>query len=512
MQTDYLIFIVSGLILLSVFTARILNNVGLPALLLFMGVGMLAGSEGPGGIFFEDLELSKTIGTGALLVILFSGGLDTHWPNVRNSLKPALSLATTGVLITAVLTGLFAWYFLQFEIWQAFLLGSIISSTDAAAVFSVMRAKSLDLKGRLKSLLELESASNDPMAIFLTVVFIELLTVPDFSFFSLVKLFLLQWVLGGAVGYFSGRALVYTVNRLHLPYEGIYPVFMAAAAGFIYAGTALLQGSGFLAVYIAALTAGNSEFIYKRTTFRFFDGLAWMSQIMMFLTLGLLVYPSKVLPVLEEGIGVSLFLMLVARPLSVFASLAFFRFSLREMLFVSWVGLRGAVPVILAIFPLLAGIDGADKIFYIVFFIVITSAVFQGWSIPAAASFLKVKKEHVRTNAGISGALAMLEDSSKDISDIIVSFGSYADGKTLIDLKIPGNSLVILINRGGQYIIPKGSTVLEGGDVVLMLVDKNDESRVKEIFLRPGASEAAKKKSQGSAVSDTDPGSTDHSG
>jgi len=482
MSIELLLLLLSTLILISIFSAVAFNNLGVPSLLLFIGVGMLAGSEGPGGVFFDDPGLTKSVGSAALVMILFSGGLDTHWSSVRLSVKPAAVLASAGVLLTAGLTGFFTWIILDLDIWTALLLGAIVSSTDAAAVFSVLRARSIDLKGRLKSMLELESGSNDPMAIFLTVALIDIITVPDFSVLSFMKLFFLQWALGSASGFLSGHLIVWVVNRLHSPYEGIYPVFMAASASFVYAGTALLDGSGFLAVYIAAIVIGNKDFVHKRSTLRFFDGIAWMSQITMFLTLGLLVYPSRIIPVIPEGLTISLFLIFAARPVSVFISLVWFNFSLREILFVSWVGLRGAVPVILALFPLLAGVSGADTIFNIVFFIVLTSALIQGWSIPAAARFLSVDKITQKAKSGLHEAMAMIEDSSKEITDIIVPFGSKAEGRSLVSLKIPEKSLIILINRGGEFIIPKGSTMLEGGDVILMLMDKNDEASVRNIF------------------------------
>src|SRR6185295_1976295 len=341
--------------------------------LLFIVLGMLAGSDGPGGIPFDDAHLAQSLGVVALALILFSGGLDTEWASVRPVLGKGLALSTVGVLITAILVGLFAKVVLGFSLLEGVLLGAIVSATDAAAVFSVLRARSVGIKGHVRPLLELESGSNDPMAVFLTTGLIGIMTHPGESVFSLIPMFIQQMALGAALGYAMGKLIVLTINRLALEFEGLYPVLTLSLILLTYGAVAALGGNGFLSVYIAGLIMGKNDFIHKRSVTRFHDGLAWLMQIAMFLALGLLVFPSHLLPIVGLGLLSSLFLMLIARPVSVLVTLAFSRMGLNEKLMISWVGLRGAVPIVLATFPLLAGMPKSEIIFDLVFFIVLTS-------------------------------------------------------------------------------------------------------------------------------------------
>ncbi|MEP0822810.1 MAG: potassium/proton antiporter [Ignavibacterium sp.] len=480
---EYILLAGSVLILISTAIGKLSDNLGVPTLVLFLVVGMLAGSEGPGGIQFDDPGLASSIGIVALVFILFGGGLDTKWHDVRRVLVPAVGLSTFGVLVTALTVGGFTYYFLDVPIEYGFLLGSIISSTDAAAVFSVLRSKNVSLKGRLRPLLELESGSNDPTAVFLTAGFLSIIRTPETTFVNLLGLFVVQMGLGGVLGYFMGRAMVVLLNRLRFSYDGIYPVFALAFACLIYASTAVLGGSGFLAVYIAGIVLGNSEFVQKKSLFRFFDGLAWLSQIGMFLALGLQVFPSRLVPVITIGLLVSGFLMFVARPLSVFVMLAPTQFDWREKLFISWVGLRGSVPIILATFPLLAGIPRADLLFNLVFFIVLTSALLQGWSIPLAARLLGLatplerKKSHPLEFEPMAG-------SDTELVDLTVPYHSDVVGKSIVELGLPPNSLIVLIGRGDQYLVPSGGSVFEPGDTILILVNKADLPVVREILSR----------------------------
>jgi cell volume regulation protein A len=363
------------------------------------------------------------------------------------------------------------------------LLGAVVSSTDAAAVFAVLRSKNVSLRGQLKPLLELESGSNDPMAVFLTVGLIQLVTTPQTSLGSIVLLFVFQMGLGAAFGLGSGRAMVLILNRLRLSYEGIYPVFSLAFAALIYGATAAAGGSGFLAVYVAGLVAGNSEFVQKKSLLRFFDGLAWLSQITMFLTLGLLVFPSHIVPVVGAGLLLSAFLMFVARPASVFVSLVFTTMHWREKAMVSWVGLRGAVPIILATFPLLAGLPDAELIFNVVFFIVLTSALLQGWSIPAAARLLKLDAP-LEQKRRYPIEFAPVEGVDTELVDLIVPYNSAAAGKSIIELGMPQDSLIVLISRNDNFIVPSGGTVLQEGDTILVLVNKNNLSEVRAILAK----------------------------
>jgi cell volume regulation protein A len=483
MALEYLLLVGSILILASVAIAKLSDNLGVPSLLLFLGIGMLAGSEGPGGIYFDDAGLAQSIGIIALVFILFAGGLDTNWRQVRPVCWRAASLSTLGVSLTAFAVALFASIVLDLSLLTGLLLGAVVSSTDAAAVFAVLRSKNVSLRGQLKPLLELESGSNDPMAVFLTVGLIQLVTTPQTSLGSIVLLFVFQMGLGAAFGLGSGRAMVLILNRLRLSYEGIYPVFSLAFAALIYGATAAAGGSGFLAVYVAGLVAGNSEFVQKKSLLRFFDGLAWLSQITMFLTLGLLVFPSHIVPVVGAGLLLSAFLMFVARPASVFVSLVFTTMHWREKAMVSWVGLRGAVPIILATFPLLAGLPDAELIFNVVFFIVLTSALLQGWSIPAAARLLKLDAP-LEQKRRYPIEFAPVEGIDTELVDLIIPYHSDAAGKSIVELNLPSDSLIVLISRADNFIVPSGGTVLQEGDTILVLVNKNNLSEVRAILAK----------------------------
>lgn len=478
MPLDYLLLSGAILIIISVVFAKVFDNLGLPTLILFLALGMLAGSEGIGGIYFDDANLAQSIGIIALIFILFSGGLDTSIQEVKPVKFQALSLATLGVFISAVIVGVVAAYLLDIELRYGLLLGAIISSTDAAAVFNVLRSKNVSLKKNLRPLLELESGSNDPMAIFLTIGMIQLIQEPTTDFWSLLWLFIKQFGIGGIVGLTMGRVIVYLMNKIKFDYEGIYPVLFLAFAGMVYAVTNVLGGSGFLAVYLAGIIIGNKEFVHKKSLKRFFDGLAWLGQIGMFLTLGLLIFPSHLLPVIGIGLILSAALMFIARPIAVFLSLIFTKVKLKEKLFTSWVGLRGAVPIILATFPLIAGVKYADLIFSIVFFIVLTSALLQGWSLTYVAKLLKVDAPIFKK------VRSPIEFESKpgdenDLYDFIISDNSLLVGKSIVEIGLPKESLIVMINRNEQYIVPTGGTIIEKGDILLILSNKKTINEVK---------------------------------
>lgn len=480
-MNEYLLVIVSILLLVSVLVSKISDRFGVPALLLFLLLGMLAGSDGFGGIYFDDPGLAQFIGVIALVLILFSGGLSTEWNQVRPVIKEGLLLSTFGVLITALIVGLFASAVLGLSLIEGLLLGSIVSSTDAAAVFSVLRARGISLKGQLKPLLELESGSNDPMAIFLTIGLIQLITQPDLSAWSLVVLFIRQMVLGAVFGYALGRGMVFLINRVKLSYEGLYPVLTLALVFLAFGLAAVLGGSGFLAVYIAGIVMGRYDFIHKRSLARFHDGLAWIMQITMFLTLGLLVFPSRLLPIIGIGLLTAGCLMFVARPASVFVSLLPSSMNWREKLFVSWVGLRGAAPIILATFPLLAGLQQAELIFNVVFFVVLTSVLLQGTSIPLVAKWLKLdapqspKRVYPIEYTPMGGF-------KSELKELPVVRESGMHGKAIVELGLPADFLVILIARENDFVIPGGGTVLQGGDTLLVLSDQKSFDEVETRF------------------------------
>jgi cell volume regulation protein A len=386
-----LIFIVfSVLVILSILTIKLSNRFGIPSLVLFLAIGMLAGSDGIGGITFDNPSLVQSLGVIALVFILFAGGLDTEWAEVRPILWQGLSLSTIGVLLTALLVGVFVSWIQGFSFLEGLLLGAIVSSTDAAAVFMVLRARNAKIPRRLIQLLEFESGSNDPMAAVLTIALIRLLTEPATSFGELVLFFVMQMVVGTVIGITMGVIMRRTLNALDLELEGIYPVLSVALVLLTYGLTAYLNGSGFLAVYLAGLIMQRKPFTHQQSILRFHDGLAWLMQVTMFLMLGLQVFPARLVPIAWAGLLISLILIFVARPASVHTALAFSPMSYREQTLVAWAGLRGAVPIILATFPMLAGIKQADTIFHLVFFIALTSVVIQGTAIPFLARVLKI--------------------------------------------------------------------------------------------------------------------------
>lgn len=478
---DILLLIGAILIIISILIAKVFHNIGIPTMLLFIVVGMFAGSEGIGGIYFDDALLAQSIGIIALVFILFSGGLNTNWSESKVVLKPALILATVGVLLTAIVVGICVMLIFNTSFLWGLLVGSIISSTDAAAVFSTLRTGNLELKGKLKSLLELESGSNDPMAVFLTIGTIDLLLLPEGTFFHITFIFFIQLGVGVALGFLGGKTMAYLINKLNFFYEGIYPIFALSIALLIYSLTSFIGGSGFLAIYIAGIILGNVNFVHKRTLIRFFDGLSVLSQITMFLTLGLLVFPSDLIPIIGVGFLLSAILIFIARPVSIFITLIPFKFNFREKAFTSWVGLRGAVPIILATFPLLAGVTNSRLIFDVVFFIVLTSALLQGWSINLVAKLLNLANPLPKK---IAIPLEFSSDAKNDteLIEIIVPNNSQIEGKQIVDLNFPKDSRIVLVIRDDKNLIPSGGTILEGGDVLLLLANKKTNDLIKEIF------------------------------
>ena len=461
------------LALLSIVSSKLSDRFAVPAFLLFLTIGMLAGSEGLGGIYFDNYRIAKSIGVVALIFIIFSGGLDTTWKTVKPLLLPGLILSTAGVVMTALIVGVCAMGIFKFSLAEGLLLGAIVSSTDVAAVFSVLRLRKISLKGHLKPLLELESGSNDPMAVFLTLGFLGIITRSGSSFLQLLPLFVLDMGIGLLLGYAMSRLCVELVNRIKLEYEGLYPVLTIALVLLTYSLTTLTRGNGFLAVYVLGLMMSREEFVQKRSLIRFHEGMAWLMQITMFLTLGLLVFPSQIVPVVGSGLLIAVILIFLARPLSIFVCLLPFNFRFPEKVMIAWVGLRGAVPVILATFPLLAGIPQAHLIFNVVFFVVVASVLIQGTSIPMVSRLLGVNAP-LGARRRYPLEFEQMKGIDASLTDLIVPFDSDAAGKKIADLKIPQKALVVLISRGEKFIVPNGSTVIEGGDVFLVLADEPD--------------------------------------
>lgn len=470
----------ASLLIVSILASKTSGRTGVPALLLFLFIGMLAGSEGLGGIYFDNYNAAQSVGVVALIYILFSGGLDANLSSIRSVALGGALLSTVGVVITAGAVGLFSHYVLSFSWLEAMLLGAIVSSTDAAAVFTVLRSKGLGLKNRIKPLLELESGSNDPLAVLLTVTLIGLAVETSGTSTQIAINFFQQILFGAAFGYGAGKASVWTLNRVNLEFEGLYPVLTISVVALVFGLSQLAGGNGFLAVYLLGLVLSNNRFVHKRSLLIFHDGIAWLSQIVMFLCLGLLVFPSQLPPLAGPGILLALFLILVARPAGVFISLIKQGYSMREKLFISWVGLRGSVPIILATYPLVAGLPEANKIFNLVFFVVVVSVALQGTTLHRMAKLFKVEeKEKLRPRYPIE--FIPNTTSKNDLLEVEVPATSSKVGKSIIELNLPKNILIVLMQRHGETFVPNGSTILESADSLLVLADSNQAQRVRAI-------------------------------
>ena len=480
---DAVILVTGILLLLGIISSKFSSRFGVPVLVLFLLLGMLAGSEGIGRIEFEDYRLAHAIGSLALALILFDGGLSTSLSGIRLVWKHSSVLATFGVLITSLITGIFAAWILELSLLQGLLLGSIIGSTDAAAVFAVLRSGGVALPERLQATLEVESGSNDPMAIFLTIGCIQLLTGQMELGPDLVWLFLKQMLIGGVVGLAGGRIAVWAVNQINLEIGGLYPVLAGAFAFLIFGVAARFEGSGFLAVYLAGIVIGNSRLVYKRGILMFHDALAWLSQITMFVVLGLLSFPSRLWAVAGQGLLITVVLCLVARPVAVGLSLVPFRFNLRELTFLSWVGLKGAVPITLATFPLLYAVPQASLLFDVVFFVVVVSAVVQGWSLPVVARWLGLALP-AQSPAPVSLELSSLRHMEGDIVDYTIGADSRAAGRLVQELALPEGVVIAIIAREQRLIPPQGRTRIEPADHVIVVLQPDVRPLVNRIFSR----------------------------
>ncbi|HEX7362192.1 MAG TPA: potassium/proton antiporter [Bryobacteraceae bacterium] len=469
---EQLLIVTGVLLLLAVLASKASNKLGIPALLLFLLIGMVAGSEGPGKIPFDNASLAQFAGVIALAFILFAGGLDSSWPSVSPVLWQGLSLASIGVFLTAFLAGSFAAYLFNLSWLQGLLLGSIVSSTDAAAVFSVLRSQRISLKGRMQPLLEFESGTNDPMAVFLTLGLVQVLTLPGHGLVLLVPLFAEQMGIGAVVGFAAGKSGVWLMNWIKLDVEGLYTAITVCIVLLGYGVTAALGGSGFLAVYLAGLVMGNSDFVHRRSLTRFHDGLSWLMQIALFLVLGLLVFPSRLIPLAAVSVLFTFFLIVVARPVSVFVALALAKLHFRQKLFVSWVGLRGAVPIVLATFPLLGGVPQADLYFNIVFFTVAISVLVQGTTIGWVAKRLNLEIPSSGTDRRFPPGVA----------EIWIGPESPAAGKQLVTLHIPRDAHIMLLARGSEHLLPRGSTILNVGDILSVVATPEALAKVRAIL------------------------------
>jgi potassium/hydrogen antiporter len=480
---DSLILVTGMLLLLGIASSTFSARLGVPVLVLFLGLGMLAGSEGIGGIVFVDYALAHGVATVGLAVILFDGGLRTPLSAVRPVWKPSVLLATVGVLVTSAITALAAMWILNISLLEGLLLGSIVGSTDAAAVFAVLRSGGVRLPDRLAATLELESGSNDPMAIFLTISCLDLLLgqVPFGP--ALLLRFVMQMGIGAIIGLSVGFAAVRVVNRINLAAAGLYPVLVMAFGLLTFGLAAWLGGSGFLAIYLAGIVLGNNRIAFQRGIFLFHDAAAWLSQIVLFILLGLLSFPSRLIAVGPQGLLLGAVLIFVARPVAVAVSIFAFRFHWREMLFLSWVGLKGAVPITLATFPLMAGAPRASLLFDIVFFVVVVSALLQGWSLTYVAYWLGLQRP-AEPEPPVTLEISSMRHVEGDIVDYAVSEDSRAAGRLVRELALPEGVVIAMIAREDQIIPPQGRTRIEAGDHVILVLRPGTRLLVDRVFAR----------------------------
>ncbi|MUK88631.1 potassium/proton antiporter [Ornithinibacillus sp. L9] len=476
MPIGSLLFLFAIMLLTGVLATKFSTRLGLPALVLFLLGGMLLNRY----FYFDNVELTQLIGIMALIIILFDGGTQTKWDHIRPVIGAASVLATVGVLLTSTLTGLAAVYIFDFSLLEGMLFGAIVGSTDAAAVFSVLGSKNFNK--RLTATLEAESGSNDPMAVFLTVALIELIQIPDSSIWVAVGSFFVQMGLGLAFGLLLGKFTVTVINHIKLDTSGLYPVLAMGAAVFTYAFTDTLGGSGLLAVYVMAVFVGNSDLTYRFTIIRFNEGFAWMMQIVMFTLLGFLVFPNELVDVIWQGILLAIILMFIARPVAIFISMLFMKYNNKERLFISWAGLKGAVPIVLATYPVLAGVENSDLIFNAVFFVVLFSALVQGSTLSWLATKLglTINEEDAATP---SLELIHLGTTESEIMRLTLTKKNAAVGVPLSDLELPEHTLIIGITRRKKLLTPTGNSIIKHGDTVFVLSDKEHREEAKKVLL-----------------------------
>jgi len=476
------IFVCALLLVVSVLASMLAHRTGAPLLLLFLAIGMLAGEDGPGGIRFHNFNAAYIVGCVALAIILFDGGMRTHTETFRVGLRPALSLATAGVVLTAAGVGAAATWALGLDWRQGMLIGAIVGSTDAAAVFSLLHAAGMRLKQRVGSTLEIESGCNDPMAVFLTLVFIEAVRTKGQSLGAgVLTEFILQFGIGAGVGLLGGRMLALLIDRVSLRL-GLYPLLAAAGGLCIYGATLFVHGSGFLAIYLAGLVLGNSRVHAADNILKVHDGLAWLAQITVFVMLGLVVTPSDLVPSALEALFIALVLIFIARPVAVALSLLPFKFPWREQFFIAWVGLRGAVPIVLATFTVLGGLEEAQIYFNVAFFVVLTSLVIQGWTTAPLAAWLKLKlpKEHEPL---FSESLVVPGKTDLRLLGWKVSGESEAVGNRVAQLNLPAGARIAAMFRDGEPLDNIGQVVIGAGDLLYVITGDTDIPDLERLFV-----------------------------
>ncbi len=476
-----LILIAGALLAAGIGGALLADRMRIPGLLLFLGLGMLAGSESLGGSGFDDAELARTLGTIALVLILFEGGLTAGWREIRPVLGAAASLATLGTIVTASVAGLAAHWIFGISVLQGMLVGSAIAATDSAAIFAVLRRSTLEK--RLARSLEGESGMNDPVALLLVIGFIEWIQEPGFGLADMAGLLVLKLAVGAAVGLALGKVAVAALDRVRLPTDGIYPVATIAIAALAYGLADVAHGSGFLSTYLTALAIGSAPIPARRTILAFHEGVGWVAQISLFILLGLLVIPSQLGDVALESLALSAVLIFVARPLAAFGATVFAPLNMRERAMLGWAGLRGATPIWLATFPVVAGVGTGELLFSIVFFVVVTSTLVQG------ASFEPLARRLGLTTDEPALPRRLLESGRiRRLGGEVVSYrlqpGAAAAGHMVRELGLPREALLNVIVRGGEAIPPRGSTELREGDELHVLVRGELLQEVEELTRR----------------------------
>ena len=481
-QIELFLLVFSVLFFFSILAGKASSKFGVPALLLFLTVGMLFGSDGL-GIEFENIYAAKNIGTIALCIILFSGGMDTNIAEVRPVMGRGIILATVGVFMTALVTGVTIWWILGMTMKSAgvglltsLLMASTMSSTDSASVFSILRSKGLNLKNNIRPMLELESGSNDPMAYILVVTLVDIIKMNSTpNYWLAAGSLVLQLAIGALMGILLGKLSVYIINKIKIGNDSLYPILVLTLCVFIFSVTYFTKGNGFLAVYLGGLVIGNSKFVHKRSSLNFFDGLAWLFQLIMFLTLGLLVNPHELIPIIVPGLIISILMILFTRPLTVFLCLLPFRkMAGRDKLYISWVGLRGAVPIIFAIIPLAEGVPHARLIFNIVFLCTLVSLVVQGTSLPMIARWLNLAEKPLHINKLKYFDVDFSNEISSTTTEIIITNELIKRGNRLKDLGLPENTLAVMVKRSGKFFVPTGKTTLMENDKLLIITDNQE--------------------------------------
>lgn len=462
------VMIICGLVLLMCITStKILYRFGVPILLVFIVFGMLFGPDGLVGIEFNDYQLASKISTVALIFIMFYGGFGTNWEMARPVAIQSVFLSTLGVIFTAGLTGLFCFFVFKTTLLEGLLIGSIVGSTDAASVFAILRSQKLNLRGSIASMLELESGSNDPCAYMLTVIILGLMSGNGYS--NILPMVLKQVIVGVVISVVLAKLSVFLLRHAKFEIEGFYPIFITAIAVLSYSLSEYFSGNGYLSVYITGIIIGNSKIPHKKSIFQFFDGISWIMQIMLFFLLGLIAFPSKIPSVMIKGISISIFMIFVARPVAIFSILYWFKVPLKEKVFISWVGIRGAASIVFAIFAGTYGVTINNDIFHIIFFIALFSVAVQGTIIPRMAKRLDLidnEESVLRTFNDYK------EDKSTRLIEFTIDEHNAIANKTIMDANIPEDILVVMIKRDGDVFVPNGSTEILPKDILVLSGNK----------------------------------------